>query len=225
MRTAAVPAFALSLVVALAAGGLSPAHAQKPAFSVGALSGYQRGVSFQAFALVQDFADGLPVQARVRLGHTSMEPGSATAARRIFINNATNGTPVERGRTLDMGLDLLVRRSARTQLFLGMRQTRFKANFKYVGGNEDFDVTSVHWGVGAGIEAGYPVGPRLALVFSGGAEYFFQARLQGHDTSYSPDGDNVNPREQFTYADADEAVGQPVLRPSLMVGVRYRLGR
>jgi hypothetical protein len=69
------------------------------------------------------------------------------------------------------------------------------------------------------------VGPKAALVVSGGADYFFPSRLQGHDTSYSPDNDNVNPREDFTYSEADDAVGQPVLRPMAMVGLRWRLGR
>jgi len=68
------------------------------------------------------------------------------------------------------------------------------------------------------------MGRRASLVVSGGGEYFFNARLSGHDTSYSPDGDDVNPRRDYTYDDADEAVEQPTFRPVFMVGVSWRLG-
>ena len=112
----------------------------------------------------------------------------------------------------------------RTNFFGGVRYSSFTANFKYVGGNEDFDVTSSHWGAAAGLEAEFPMGQRMSLILSGGAEYFFSSRLTGHDTSYSPDGDNVNPREDYSYSDADDAVGQPTFRPILLVGVSYKLG-
>jgi hypothetical protein len=195
------------------------------AFSVGGFVGYQDGLSFQAIGIAHNFARGVPFQARLRLARTSVEPGSAPDARRIFINNATNGTPKEKGSTWDFGLDALYPTGARSNFFAGVRHTRFKANFKYVGGNEDFDVTSSHWGLAAGMEAAYPVGAKMALVISGGAEYFFSSRLTGHDTSYSPDGDNVNPREDYTYSDADAAVDQPKLRPLVLLGFTYRLGR
>lgn len=194
-------------------------------FSVGGFIGYQDGLSFQAFGLAQDFAQGFPLQARLRIARTAVEPGSAPDARRIFINDATNGTPKEAGRTLDLGLDGLYPMGPRTHFFGGVRYTRFTANFKYIGGNEDFDVTSSHWGLGAGVEATFPMGPRMSLLLSAGGEYFLSSRLTGHDTSYSPDGDNVNPRKDYTYADADGAVDQPVFRPVALVGFSYRLRR
>jgi len=194
-------------------------------FSVGGFIGYQDGLSFQAFGLARDFAQGFPLQARIRLARTSVEPGSAPDARRIFINDAINGTPKEAGRTWDLGLDGLYPMGLRTQFFGGVRYTRFTANFKYVGGNEDFDVTSSHWGLAAGMEASYPMGSKLSLLLSAGGEYFFSSRLTGHDTSYSPDGDNVNPRRDYTYSDADDAVDQPVWRPVALLGFSYRLGR
>ncbi|MGD8282096.1 MAG: hypothetical protein PVI31_02035 [Gemmatimonadota bacterium] len=47
--------------------------------------------------------------------------------------------------------------------------------------------------------------------------------LTGHDTSYSPDDDNVNPREDFTHSDANEAVHQPSFRPVLTLGISRSL--
>jgi hypothetical protein len=66
---------------------------------------------------------------------------------------------------------------------------------------------------------------RMDLLVSAGLEYYRSARLSGHDTSYSPDGENVNPRKDYSYTDADHAVSQPKLRPVVVVGVRRRLGR
>jgi hypothetical protein len=193
--------------------------------SVGTFLGFQSGFSLHVFGRIEDFAEGFPLQARFRVARTSVEPGSAPDARKIFINDATNGTPRESGSTWDLGLDGLYPMGARIHLFGGVRYTRFKANFKYVGGNEDFDVTSNHWGVAGGMEAEFPMSRSTSLLLSGGAEYFFSSRLTGHDTSYSPDGDNVNPRKDYTYSDADDAVDQPVLRPVVLLGVSYRLGR
>ena len=99
-----------------------------------------------------------------------------------------------------------------------------------MGGNEDFDVTSSHWGLAAGLEAAFPMGPKMNLILSGGGEYFFSSRLTGHDTSYSPDNDNVNPRNDnknddtpFTYKDADKAISQPRFMPYAMIGLTLDL--
>jgi len=199
-----------------------------PAFAVGAGLGYQRGLGFQVFGSVAEFADGFPLALKLRAGYTRVAPGSAPEARRIFINNATNGTPTKSGSTLDFGLDgsyPLGGEGSVASLYGGVRYSSFKGNFKYVGGNEDFDVTSSHWGMAAGLEAHYPMTQRADLLLAGGAEYYFSSRLTGHDTSYAPNGDDVNPREDFGFSDADEAIDQPTWRPVLLLGVRYRLGR
>ncbi len=202
-----------------------PLQAQQPAFSVGGMLGYDSGLGVHAFATVSDFAQGLPVTVRLRLGRTSTDPGDPAAARRIFINDATNGTPVESGRTWDGGLDVLVPRGEHRRLWAGLRYTHFLGHFTFIGGNEDFEIRSSLWGLAAGADLTFPMSPGMDLVVSGGAEAYFSGRLQGHDTSYSSDGQNVNPRGTYTYTDADRAINQPKLRPILMVGVSRRLGR
>jgi len=215
----------LGLLGTPAGAQMSGSADQGTSLSVGGMLGYQRGFNFQLLGTARNFASGLPLQARLRIGRTGVEPGSSSEARRVFINNATNGTPKEKGHTWDFGLDGLYPLGERTNFVGGLRYSRFKANFKYVGGNEDFDVTSSHWGLAAGVELSYPMGRKTSLLFSGGAEYFLSSRLTGHDTSYSPDGDNVNPREEYTYSDADHAVSQPTWRPVALIGVSYLLGR
>ena len=101
------------------------------------------------------FADGFPLHPRFGIGYTSVEPGSALDARRVFINNNTNGTPGERGRVWDFKLDLLfpvdVLAPRRAYAFGGVRHATFNANFSFVGGNEDLDVRSKYWGFGGGL--------------------------------------------------------------------------
>jgi hypothetical protein len=195
----------------------------------GLLVGYGGGTTGQLQGAVSDFAEGFPLSARLALGFTSIDPGNPELARRTFINDATNGTPEESGRVLDFRFDLVrpwrQDGGASWSLFGGPRLARYKGTFDYVGGNEKFDVTGSHWGVGGGLEALFPMGPRAALTLAGGLDYYFRAPLSGHDTTYAPDGENVNGRDGYSFADADEAINQPRLEPRLMIGVTRRFGR
>ena len=174
---------------------------------------------------ISDFVRGLPLGVRVALGVTSVDPGSAAGARRIFINDATNGTPEKAGRILDLRFDALFRITAESStpayLFAGPRYSSFRGNFKYIGGNEDFDVTSGQWGVGLGLEGHFAMGRSAMLVVGGGADYFFEGALAGHDTIYTPSGDDANPRRKYTYEDADAAINQPRWAPRFLVGFAY----
>jgi hypothetical protein len=193
--------------------------------STGAMLGYSNGVGIQAHATASDFAESFPVRARLWVGYSMVQPGNAHEARRIFINNATNGSPEKSGSTWDFALDLLF--STRflslenAYWVAGVRRCHFMGNFRYIGGNEDFDVISDHWGLGGGLEAHFRMSRTVDLVLNGGLDYFFASTLSGHDTAYSPDGDDVNPREDYTYGDADDAIRQPKYRPRLMLGFNY----
>ncbi len=195
-------------------------------FATGLQFGYAAGFSIQAHGIAAGFAQGFPLRTRLGIGYAAVNPGQALDARRVFINNNTNGTPEERGRVWNFKLDLLfpvdVLSLRRAYAFGGVHHARFNGNFKFVGGNEDFDVRSSHWGFGGGLEAYFGVSSRVDMVITGGLEYFFASTLTAHDTAYSPDGDSVNPREDYTYADADAAVGQPKLAPNLLLGFSYR---
>jgi hypothetical protein len=189
----------------------------------GVVFGYNGGFGGQINLTITSFQKGFPLSARFGMGYTTMEPGKSADARRIFINNATNGTPEERGWMWNLNFDLLIPLSfiSNSYIYLGPRYSMFTANFKYVGGNEDFDVTSNQFGLGGGLETQFPLVPNLYMVFGAGAEYFFEGTLKGHDTSYSPDGDDVNPREDYSYSDADEAVNQPKILGRFMLGINY----
>ncbi len=218
---------AITLLLSVIAGNAQAGSALGPRLDGGISFGYYDGYTFQGTLTIADFATGFPLAAEFGLGYTRVEPGKAPEARRIFINNATDGVPEESGRIWDFRLDLLYALNPLTgdNLYLcaGPRHTRFTGNFKYIGGNEDFDVTSKQWGIGAGLKALFPMGSRVKLVLSGGFDYLFESKLSGHDTSYSPDGEIVNGREDYQWDDADDAIDQPALEPRITVGFSYRL--
>jgi hypothetical protein len=200
----------------------------------GFLTGYNRGYGIQANVGLTNVGNESPIELRFGLGYTFLNPGNALDARRIFINNNTNGTPEKSGRSIDYRLDFIFHKPIfglqHSYLILGPRGSSFKGNFAYIGGNEEFDVISNQWGLGVGLENRTSIAANLNLVVAVGLDYYIPSTLTGHDTAYSPDNDNVNTRndnenddEPFTYKDANEAIKQPGLMPYAMIGLTLNL--
>jgi hypothetical protein len=175
--------------------------------------------------MVRDLAEGFPFALKFGIGYASVEPGKAPEARKIFINDATNGIPEKGGQVWDFSFDVMkpvkLPLFKQAYLFGGPRYAMFKGNFKYVCGNEDFNITSKQWGVDSGLENHFPINQRFDLILTGGLDYYFESALYGHDTSYDPNGEDVNPREDYTYADANDAVSQPEYELRVMFGINY----
>ena len=127
---------------------------------------------------------------------------------------------------IDLRLDLLVSKTVfninHSYLVFGPKILTFKGDFKYVGGNERFssEVKSHQWGIGAGIENHFKMAKNLDLVIAYGLDFYVPSTLTGHDTSYSPDNDNINPTRDnqndnvyFIYRDANRAIRQPEFMP------------
>ncbi len=76
-----------------------------------------------------------------------------------------------------------------------------------------------------GLEGLFPLGNQLALLLSGGLDYYFDATLSGHDTAYSPDGEDVSACNDYTFTEADSAINQAGLVGRAMLGVNYFFGR
>jgi len=202
--------------------------------SISLQTGYNRGYGIMGSFYIHEIAEGLPGNLRLSIGMNWMNPGNAADARRIFINNATNGVPEKKGTSLDFRADYMMPYKLfnfkDSYLVFGPRYSRFNANFNYVGGNEKFDITSKQWGIGMGLESYFKMTSNLDLSFATGLDYFFNSSLDGHDTSYSPNNDNINARDNnqnnnvpFTFKDANKAIKQPQLMPRIMVGILYRL--
>lgn len=196
-------------------------------FNLGADIGYNAGVGWFVSSTATHFTRELPLSARLGIGYSWMNPGSATEARKVFINDATNGTPEKGGGAIHLRFDLLFPTKLfglpNARLYLGPRFARFVGGFKYVGGNEEFDVISNNWGLGLGFESSVAISPKTAFKLDLGTDYFFKATLSGHDTSYAPDGDHVNPRKEYGYPDADNAINQPKYGLRIMIGIATRI--
>ena len=197
--------------------------------TVGVALGSTAGFGVQGDVTFHEFTRTAPLSLRISGAFSGRDAGSALDARRVFINDNTNGTPEASARVWQMRLDLLVpvAHVGRTpvQLGLGVRRAYFSGSFDFVGGNETFEIDSNPWGAGFFAETVHVVSDRVDFSLQLGLDYFFDARIEGHDTAYEPDGDNVNPRNDYTWDDADEAVNQPTIEPFGMIGVRFRLGR
>ena len=201
-------------------------NAKATDFSAGMNLGYYSGVGLHFYLSALNFTRDIPLTARLGVGHSRLNPGNAAAARKIFINDATNGTPQKDGGITYFQFDLIFplrKKGFGSRLYLGPRFSHYRGNFKFIGGNEFFDITSDQWGVGAGLESSFSISSRVEFVLGGGVEYFLTSQLTGHDTAYSPDGEHINSRNDYTYNDADEAINQPGLEFRVMLGLQYRL--
>jgi len=216
---------AAMVVLALLVVVCGPAAGQT---SLGLGLGATAGFGVQADLTFHEFTRSAPLSLRVSGAYSSRDAGQALDARRVFINDNTNGTPEQSANTWQLRLDLMVPLTrlggAPVQLGIGGRKAFFTSTFDFVGGNEKFDVVSNPWGAGIFVEAAFDVSSRADFTLRLGVDHFFKARLEGHDTAYEPDGDDVNPRNDYTWDDADQAVNQPRTEPFGLVGLRLRLG-
>jgi len=214
----------------LTAGDLSPVSHQsmqgRHIFSGEVLLGYYDGVGLHVSGTLADFAQDFPFKVRLGLGYAWAAPGDALLARKVFINNATNGTPKKSAKIWDARFDVLYPIKffslKRTMLFAGPRHSNYTAHFEYIGGAEVFDVNSNQWGLGGGIETAFALSPRVDMIVTAGADYYFRSTLSGHDTYYRPNGDDLHPIDNYTYKDADAAINQPQTEIRLMYGLVYR---
>lgn len=194
--------------------------------AAGAL-GYENGPALRVSAEADGFAKGFPFGVELGLDFALQDPGDAALARKVFINNATDGTPEQSAWDLNLRLDFNYNthwlKEGQVYLTGGPRFSMFHGSFRYIGGNEEFEVITDQWGLGLGAKGRFRMVPRLDFVVSAGLDYYFGAALSGHDTTYRPDNDNVNPQDDYQYQDADEAVSQPVLVPSVFVGFAWGL--
>ena len=187
-------------------------------------TGFQDGVCAQGGVTFWDFAEGFPLGVEVSLAYANTSPGNALYARSVFINDNTNGTPDRSSRLWNFRADLLYPveiRGIKFNAIGGMRYGLYTAHFHFVGANEEFDVTSDQWGIGFGLKKDFPINERYALVVQAGFDYYFDSALEGHDTIYYPDNQNVNSRRDYDFDDASKAANQPGFIPVLMVGVSF----
>lgn len=204
-----------------------PPLAANPKYSMGVLFGYTGGFGINITGTISEFSYDIPLSVRFGVGYNIREAGNPWDARRIFINDNSDGDPAESAHSFDLRLDFIypVQLFSLRQSFLyaGPRYSMHTSTFEFVGGNEFFDISTSQFGLGAGLETYFGISPNLNLVFSGGIDYYFDAQIGGHDSAYNPDGTDVSGREDYAYQDADEAINQPKYEFRFLVGLSFGL--
>ncbi len=211
------------IIVLLLSLGSFSGSAVAGEFLTGLSAGTSGGLGVQASATLAEFTRDLPLSMRIAVGYHTGNAGDPYAARRVFINDATNGTPEDSAHQWQFRFDLMlpVFKLSTQEIFIfgGPRHARYTANFNYVGGNENFDVKATPWGAGLGLETRFAINDKTNFYLQLGVDYYQDVELAGHDTTYTPDGDHVNPRDGYDYSSADEAVDQPAVEILGMMGL------
>jgi hypothetical protein len=227
--------FPVVMVCLLIPGAYGQQNTASPLkFTESLMTGYNRGFGIQGSVIASNFDKGFPFSLRLGMGLNILNPGNALDARRIFVNNATNGTPEKKGHSIDFRLDFMIPKTVfgveDSYFAFGPRFSAFQGDFRYVGGNEDFEVRSNQWGIGAELGNHFKMMKDIVLVINYGLDFYFPSTLSGHDSSYSPDNDNINPKDDyqnddqaFKYRDADKAIYQPKFMPHLMLGLIFSI--
>jgi len=211
------------IFVLLLSFGSCPRYAVAGEFLGGLSAGTSGGLGVQATGTLANFTRDLPLSLRIGIGYHTGNAGDPYAARRVFINDNTNGTAEDSAHQWQFRVDLLYPviklRTQEIFLFAGPRHARYTANFNYVGGNENFDVKASPWGAGLGLETRFAINDKTSFLLQLGVDYYQDVELAGHDTVYTPEGDHINPRDGYDYSDADDAIDQPSLEVLAMMGV------
>ena len=221
--TAVLFAFNASLLISQQ----SPPISTSPRYFIDIQTGYADYFSISASGAIADFTYDLPLAIKFGVSYNINDAGDPWAARKVFINDNTNGDPEKSAHSFDLRLDfaypvklLPVRR---TYLYAGPRLSFYTATFEFVGGNEFFDIQTTQFGLGTGLEAHLGISQNLSFIINGGIDYFFDSEIGGHDTFYNPDGTDISGRLDYTYDDADQAIGQPGIVVRLLFGLSFGL--
>ncbi|HTP49754.1 MAG TPA: hypothetical protein VMK42_03565 [Anaeromyxobacteraceae bacterium] len=209
----------------LAVACLFAVPARGAELSVDGYAGYQNGFGLRALGTVGNLLHNLPIGFDLGVGITWVSAGDPYLARAVFVNDATNGTPQTSASVWDLRMDVIwffhLSGTEQTGVFLGPRLSLYSGDFHYVGGNEDFTVTSNNWGVGAGVRGAIPLSKHWGLAVTAGLDWYPVITFYGHDTTYSSNGYSVNPKANYTFSSAYAAINQAFLVPSILVGVSW----
>lgn len=205
----------------------APPLYSNPKFSFGIMTGYTRNFGINVSGTISEFSYDIPLTIKLSAGYNFRDAGNPWDARKIFINDNTNGDPDKSGHAIDFRLDfafpvnlLAIRKSL---LYVGPRYSMTTSTFEFIGGNEFFDITASQFGLGTGLDLYFGINPSLSFVVSGGFDYYFGSKVGGHDSFYMPDGTDINGRQGYTYEDAAKSVNLPKYELRLMAGLNFGL--
>ncbi|MCW8802991.1 MAG: hypothetical protein OQK57_01240 [Ignavibacteriaceae bacterium] len=208
-------------------GQQAPSFSAAPKYFLDIQTGYADYYSVSVSGTIADFTYDVPLAIKFGASYNVRDAGDPWAARKIFINDNTNGDPEKSGHSFDLRVDFAYPVNwfpvRRTYLYAGPRLSFYTSSFEFIGGNEFFDIKTTQFGLGTGLEAHLGINQNLSFIISGAFDYFFDSEIGGHDTFYSPDGTDINGRNDYTYDDANQAINQPNYVVRLMVGLSFGL--
>ncbi len=196
---------------------------------LGLETGMLNGFGGQLNLAVHRVSPYIPLGLSLGLGYYyQSDPGNGNDARDIFITASGDASIIESGRGTMISLDLSYQVKASPGLdfhfYGGPRYQYYQAAFRYLNNNEELFVKARTWGVGIGLQMHIHLSKKAFLQLGGGLDYYPPQHLEGHDTIYTPDGnDQVNPIDANTYEDADTAINQPGINPRVFLGISFRL--
>lgn len=187
--------------------------------------GIYMGVRFDQFSTTS------PIYFEGRGGYIyQKDPGDATEARKIFINDNGGGQIEKFGESYNISLEVGYTWMEGDNFSLDFSASGlldfYSANFAYIGDNEVFAVKTSAYGLGAGVALKVPITKtENFFVIKTGIEYYFKSSIEAHGTYiYTTDGKDDNPRNDYTYDDADSVINQPEMNIYVLLGVIYRIG-
>ena len=180
---------------------------------------------------IEDPTLQLPFYLQARVGSAyQIEPGNAEDARKIFINDNTGGNIEEYGLSYFVGIDfgwrLVLKEAIQLELNISGLWNHYEAHFSFIGNNESFSVKTDALGIGLGANLRIVFSERKSsLLIKCGVEYYPKTQIDAHGTFYyTTDGTDDNPRNDYTYEDADESINQPWFRPYVQIGIVFPIG-
>lgn len=193
-------------------------------------NGIGGGIGWSFFQVSRDF----PLALHLNFLYTrQIDSGNATEARAIFINDNQGGQVEKYGTNMifsfDFSYPIFQQKGFQVQLFTGPRFSSYYGHFAFIGDNEEFEVSSKSWGLGAGVMLLIPLNRSLLLQIGSGVDYYRKSRLSGHgEFYYTPDDVDANPRTNgdgytYDYEDADAAVNQPRWEIIFQLSLSYKI--
>jgi hypothetical protein len=227
MQKFLITSIVFAIYVNIIIGQHAPSFSVTPKYSMDIQTGYADYFGVGVSGMIADFTYDVPLAIKLGVSYNIRDAGDPVAARKIFINDNTNGDPQKSGHSFDLRLDFAYPVNLfpvrRTFLYAGPRLSFYTATFEFVGGNEFFDIQTTQFGLGVGMEVYLGISQNLSFIMSGAFDYFFDSEIGGHDTFYSPDGTDISGRLDYTYDDANEAINQPNYEVRLMFGLSFGL--
>lgn len=205
----------------------TPPLASSPKYYLGITAGYTHNFGVNVYGTIADFSYDIPLAVKLSAGYNVRDAGNPWDARKVFINDNTNGDPDKFGHSIDLRLDFAYPINflslKKSYLYFGPRYSMYTANYEFVGGNEFFDITTSQFGLGTGLDTYFGISTTLSMVFSGGFDFYFDSQIGGHDSFYNPDGTDISGREGYKFKDAANAINQPKFEFRLLVGLNFAL--